>query len=126
MTNDKARARYDDKLDKQILQEMGFPSDAELKEFLKKLDQLTLTEKKLLRVNMPSCSDAVKTFTFPVTEAQLREFIEKRARPGVSGEEGIGSEAQLREFIEKREPGHAAFVTCMNGTVKSKVGKRST
>ena len=102
MTNDKARARYDDKLDKQILQEMGFPSDAELKEFLKKLDQLTLTEKKLLRVNMPSCSDAVKTFTFPVTEAQLREFI------------------------EKREPGHAAFVTCMNGTVKSKVGKRFT
>ena len=84
------------KLDDQILAGIGFSSYDDLKTFFLKLktffDTLTPTEQKVLRANMPTCEDAARTFTFQV------------------------SEAQLRAFIEAREPAASHFVCCIDGT----------
>jgi hypothetical protein len=86
-------------VDNELLREIGM-SDEDLKEFLHKLKNfigtLTEPEKKILRFNLPSSAQAVKTFNVKVTQKQLHDFI------------------------KQREPECAAFTCCVNGPGRSK------
>ena len=88
------------KLDDELLQEIGFVSDNELKAFLQKMNQffltLTPTEKKVLRATLRDCPEAVRSFHVKVTLDQLREFM------------------------KNREPQDAEFTTCVLGQISKR------
>ncbi len=69
-------------LDKDLLQEIGFATQDELKTFLQKVnsffDTLTTAEKKVLRATMTDCVDAARTFKRKVTPEELRTFIQTK------------------------------------------------
>jgi hypothetical protein len=92
-------------VDNELLREIGM-SDQDLRIFLHKLKDfigtLTEPEKKILRFNLPSSAEAVKTFNVKVTQKQLHDFI------------------------KQREPDCAAFTCCVNGPMKSKPPRAET
>ena len=66
-------------LDDELLREIGFATQDELKTFLQKvnsfLDTLTAAEKKVFRATMTDCVDAARTFKRKVTAEELTKFI---------------------------------------------------
>lgn len=83
-------------LDKDLLHEIGFPSQAKLKAFLQKVNTffhtLTPAEQKAFRATLTDFVDAARSFRRTVTPAELREFL------------------------EGREPDDAPFTMCLHGT----------
>ena len=67
-------------LDKDLLHEIGFATQDELKAFLQKVnsffDTLTAAEKKVFRATMTDCVDAARTFKRKVTAEELHKFIQ--------------------------------------------------
>ena len=69
-------------LDNDLLHEIGFASQDELKAFLRKVnsffDTLTTAEKKAFRATMTDCVDAARTFKRKVTAEELTTFIRSK------------------------------------------------
>jgi hypothetical protein len=69
-------------LDKDLLHEIGFATQGELKTFLEKLniffDTLTAAEKKAFRATMTDAVDAARTFKRKVTAEELTAFIRSK------------------------------------------------
>jgi hypothetical protein len=69
-------------LDEELLREIGFATQDELKTFLQKVnsffDTLTVAEKKVLRATMTDCVDAARTFKKKVTAEELHKFIQSK------------------------------------------------
>lgn len=67
-------------LDDELLREIGFATQAELKTFLQKVNSffetLTAAEKKVFRATMTDCVDAARTFKRKVTAEELHKFIQ--------------------------------------------------
>lgn len=84
-------------LDDELLREIGFATQDELKTFLQKVnsffDTLTAAEKKVLRATMTDCVDAARTFKRKVTAEELRTFIQTKG------------------------PDHAEMTICIHSTV---------
>ncbi len=69
-------------LDDELLREIGFATQGELKTFLQKVnsffDTLTAAEKKVFRATMTDCTDAARTFKRKVTAEELTTFIRSK------------------------------------------------
>jgi hypothetical protein len=69
-------------LDNELLREMGFATQDELKTFLQKVnsffDTLTAAEKKVFHATMTDCTDAARTFKRKVTAEELTKFIRSK------------------------------------------------
>jgi hypothetical protein len=69
-------------LDEELLREIGFTTQGELKTFLQKVnsffDTLTTAEKKVFRATMTDCVDAARTFKRKVTAEELTTFIRSK------------------------------------------------
>ena len=67
-------------LDDELLREIGFATQDELKTFLQKVNSffetLTAAEKKVFRATMTDCVDAARTFKRKVTAEELHKFIQ--------------------------------------------------
>jgi hypothetical protein len=90
-------------LDKDLLHEIGFATQDELKTFLQKVNSffeaLTPAEKKAFRATMTDCVDAARTFKRKVTPEELRTFIQTK------GPDRVEMTVCLHGTIPKRKKG---------------------
>jgi hypothetical protein len=74
-------------LDDELMREIGFATQDELKTFLQKVNSffetLTVAEKKAFRATMTDCVDAARTFKRKVTAEELTKFIRAKGPDAV-------------------------------------------